>query len=147
MRRGDDLILASYGRICVAMWNVQPTLPLFEEQHAALTACVARHPGHTAFLCVVSDHADPPESPVRSASAKMMKDLAKGLVGCACVIEGVGFRASVTRSVLTGITLLARSPVPLSFFSRISESLDWVGPRVEHSVVGLAEQLNSLRRT
>lgn len=146
VRKGNELTLATYGRVCVAIWNTKPTQALFEEQRTALAATTRRHPGQTLFLCVVSVKADPPDPPERDASAKMIKDHAQDLLGCACVIEGTGFRASITRSVLTGMTLLARSPVPQAFFERISGAEDWLRPRVGHSLTGLSEQLEALRK-
>lgn len=145
-RRGNDLTIASYGQICAALWNTKPTLALFEEQRAALEACTRRYPGQTLFLCVVSASADPPDKPVRDASALMIKEHAADLLGCACVIEGTGFRAAITRSVLTGMTLLARTPVPIAFFERISGAAEWLRPRAGHPVAGLGEQLESLRK-
>lgn len=146
-RSAEDLVLASYGRVCVAIWNHKPSMALFEEQRAALSACTKRYPGEAMFLCVVSDRADPPDSPVRDASAKMMRDHAKDMVGCACVIEGSGFRAAITRSVLTGMTLLARTPVPLAYFENMAGAVQWLHPKTGQPLTGLTEQLEKVRKS
>lgn len=145
-RRDDKLVMASFGHVCVALWNCKPTLSLFEEQRSALAACARRHPRQTLFLCVVSVNSDPPDAPVREASSKMVRDHAQDLLGCACVIEGSGFRAAVVRSVLTGMNLLVRAQVPSAFFQDTSGAVEWLSSRAEHSLVGLAEQLDALRR-
>lgn len=146
IRNDESLLVASYGVMCIAIWNQKPTLPLFEEQRAALAASAARHPGRTLFLCVVSDNTDPPDSPVRDASVKMLRDHAKDLIGCACVIEGSGFRAAITRSVLTGMVLVARAPVPLAFFQNTSDAVDWLRSRTDQTITDLARQLGALRK-
>jgi hypothetical protein len=145
--RSDDLITASFGHVCVVVWNGKPTRPLFEHQRAALATCVLRYPGRALFLCVVSSKADAPEQDVRDASVKMITGHERKLAGCACVIEGSGFRAAITRTVLTGMTLVARTPAPIVFFDHVVAACRWLEPRAQDSLVGLAEQLEEARST
>jgi hypothetical protein len=68
------------------------------------------------------------------------------LAGCACVIEGNGFRAAITRTVLTGIVLLVRTPSPITFYESVSSATVWMQKRAGRSdLSGLASQLEQLR--
>ena len=86
-------------------------------------ALVAQHPGEVGFLCVIEPKTEPPEQAERAASAKMITSQGANLCGVACVIEGDGFRAAITRSVLSSILLMIRGPVPIQLFetSRLAE--------------------------
>jgi len=140
------LVMASYGQVCVALWRSKPTLELFEVQRAELAAGVARHAGRQLFLCIVEAKADPPDQPVRSASAQMISGHGRNLAGCACVIEGSGFRSALTRTVLTGITLLVRQPAPYRFFESTSVACGWLATRAPPgALAGLAERIAGAR--
>lgn len=126
---GGGLMMAAYDHVCVAVWETKPTRDLFEIQRAHLAATVAREPGRAAFMCVVSRRADPPDQDVRDASSKMMASHGRKLTGCACVIEGSGFRSAITRTVLSGIVLVIRSPVPYVFCESVIAACRWLETR------------------
>jgi hypothetical protein len=115
----DGLLMAMVGPVCLAFWQKKPTPERFAIQRSALHAAVAREPGKLAFLCVVSALAEAPEDAERAASAEMIASQGSNLLGVACVIEGVGFRAAITRTVLTGMVLLIRSPAPIKLFDSV----------------------------
>jgi hypothetical protein len=141
-----DLVMATFGHVCVAIWNSKPSLALVEVQRAALMACALRYPQQALFMCIVSQGADPPDSDARAASVKMVREQDKKLIGCACVIESGGFRGAVTRSILTGMTLLAGTPIPIGFFGDVSGAVEWLQPRSSQPLIHLDEQLQTLRR-
>ena len=146
--RGSGLLMASFEHLCIAVWDVKPTRPLFEIQKAHLAAVVAREPGHALFICVVSTSADPPEQEIRDASAKMVAAHDKNLAGCCCVIEGSGFRAAITRTVLTGIMLVVRGPVPFHFSESVVVGCKWLETRSSRDRLhGLAEKIERARTT
>lgn len=146
VRKDHKLVIGAYGEVCVVVWNCKPTVVLFEEQRSALVECARRYPQRAMFLCVVAANSEPPESPIRAASAKMLRDLATDILACACVIEGTGFRASIARSVLTGMSLVARSKVPLAFFEDVPRAVNWLAPHGRRPLGSLIEQLDALRR-
>ncbi|MES1177428.1 MAG: hypothetical protein ABUL62_24110 [Myxococcales bacterium] len=119
MHNADGLLMGMVGPVCFALWQAKPTPERFAIQRTQLHAAVARDPGKLAFLCVVSSQADPPEDAERKASADMITSQGTKLLGVACVIEGVGFRAAITRTVLTGVVLLIRSPAPIKLFDSV----------------------------
>jgi hypothetical protein len=115
----DGLVMAMIGPICLALWQLKPTPERFAVQRSHLQAAIARDPGKVAFLCVVSPKAEPPEDDERKASADMISSQGSKLLGVACVIEGVGFRAAITRTVLTGMLLLIRTPAPIKLYESV----------------------------
>jgi hypothetical protein len=127
--RAAGLMLASFGEVFVAVWSTKPTPELFELQRASLVAAVEKAPGRTFFVCVVSPNADPPEQAERDASTRMITALGDRLLGTACVIEGTGFRAAITRTVLTGMVLFVRTPSPVLFFEQMDDAVEWIRRR------------------
>lgn len=140
--RGGGLVVGHFAHVCVAIWNTKPTRALFDWQRKGLADAVQRHPESALFMCVVSSKADPPDQDVRDASTKMIASHEKRLAGCACVIEGSGFRAAITRTVLTGITSVVRLPCPIGFCDSVQAGSDWLGRHSPRgSLSGLVEEL------
>ena len=121
------MVVGKLGHVCVAIWTTKPTPALFDWQRSALADVVQRHPGRALFMCVISSKADPPDQEVRDASTKMIAGHEQRLAGCVCVIEGSGFRAAITRTVLTGITSVLRTPCPFGFVESVQAGHDWLG--------------------
>ena len=145
-RVNAGLVMASRGPVCVALWRGKPTLELFQVQRAELAMAVACQPGNQLFLCIVEAKADPPDQPVRSASAQMISGHGRKLAGCACVIEGSGFRSALTRTVLTGISLLIPKPAPNRFFESTSAACAWLATLAPTGkLAGLAGQIAAAR--
>src|SRR5262245_44278599 len=143
---GGGLVVCTIGPVCAAIWRTKPIPTFFEMQRRQLASAVERAPGNAAFLCVVEVSADPPEQELRDASAAMIASHGKKLAACACVIEGAGFRAAITRTVLTGISLVARSQTPTRFFEHVSVASTWVGERLGRREPGLADQVELARQ-
>ncbi len=143
---GDGLTMAARGPISVALWKAKPSRLLFEVQRNELAKVVDAHRGSAAFICIVQEGTPDPEDDVRKASADMISSHGANLAAVACVIEGSGFRAAITRTVLTGIVFLARNPSPTKFFENVQGATTWLGTRIgKERVVGLSESIASLR--
>ncbi len=143
----DGLVMGMVGPVCVAIWRTKPVRHSFEAQRMELAAAVASNPGKAAFMCVVEAEADPPDQAIRDASAKMISSHGKKLAACACVIEGAGFRAAITRTVLGGIALVARNAAPTRFFESVPLASDWLLDRLgSGQQQRLAEQVELARK-
>ena len=147
MHQSDALVMAALGPVCVAVWRKQPTRASFDVQHALLESAVESNQGHAAFLCVIEDGTDPPEQKLREASAQMISSLKDELVGVACVVEGAGFRAAISRTVLSSIMLLARAMPPVRVFDSTESAAPWLSTRLGGlNMAGLAQSLALVRR-
>jgi hypothetical protein len=140
------LLMGALGPVCLALWKGKPTPELFEVQRAGLAAAVAQRRGEALFLCVITTTSDPPDERERHASARMITSHGKDLAACACVIEGTGFRAAVTRTVLSGISLLVHSPAKLRFFDSAANACAWLETLARPGeVIGLSDQVELAR--
>lgn len=123
---GDGVALGQLGPLCIALWRDEVTRPRFNRQAAALAAVVAAHRGHAGFMCIVEAGSKPPNDELRRASARMIDSHGADLAFVAAVIEGSGFQAALTRSVLTAISLfMPRNKTKIGFFSNVMDAALW----------------------
>lgn len=123
-----SLGIAALGRVCIVVWRDDVTVERFRRQELALQEVVRRYPREAGFMCVVEAGTSPPDERLRAASAEMINAHGDRLRCLACVIEGSGFRAALTRSALSGIALLmARRE--LKFTATVSAAAAWMAPR------------------
>ena len=123
----DGLGIAYVGAVCMVVWRRSVTLERFVRQRTALRALADRHPEGISFLCVIGENVPPPDAALRKASTQMITALGSRLRCIACVIEGGGFRAATTRSVLAGMALLLRSSTPvLRIVASSAEAAAWL---------------------
>jgi hypothetical protein len=124
----DGLALADIDNVFVAIWRASATRARFDWQRHCMGESVHRHPSGTAFLCVIEPTSRPPDDELRRASADMIAEHESSLRCVGVVIEGEGFRAAVTRGVLSGmVLLLPNRKVPVSYASTVGEATNWIG--------------------
>lgn len=128
LHRGDGVAVAEIGRICVTIWRDGVTPSRFEKQRAGLEQVVRNQPDGAGFLCVIEPTAKPPNDELRRASTEMVDSHGTRLKCVAVVIEGEGFRAAVTRSVVSGMALLFSRRMPGKTFSSVADALRWMAP-------------------
>lgn len=123
----DGLGIAYAGAGCILVWRQPVTLERFERQRAAVRELALRYPEGIGLFCVIGEHVPPPEAELRKSSIQMIAALGARMRGVVCVIEGQGFRASTTRSVLGGMALLLRGNAPPTrIVSHASEAAKWL---------------------
>ncbi len=118
--------MGTMGPVCVALWSEKPTPATFEVQRSLLAESVSGRAARSAFLCVVGAQTEPPEQALRDASAQMIASHQGKLTAVACVVEGSGFRAAITRTVLSGMMLLIRSAPPVRVFETTELATPWL---------------------
>jgi hypothetical protein len=141
------LVVGQTGPLCVAIWRGSVSRPRFERQRAGLSEVVKRHPG-AAFLCVIELTANPPNDELRQASVQMVASFGTNLTCAAVVIEGEGFRAAVTRRILSAMLPLRRAPhPPVCAFSAIASAVRWIKDYVPMGdTSAVASSVEELRR-
>lgn len=123
----DGLGIAYAGAVCLVVWRRSVTLERFERQRTALHGLADRYPQGIGFLCVIGENTPPPDAELRKASNQMITALGNRLHCIACVIEGEGFRAATTRSVLAGMALLLRASGPrVRIVASAAEAAVWL---------------------
>jgi hypothetical protein len=145
---GDGIVVAQVGPVCAALWRKKPTADRFEIQRRCLQAAVKKRPGEIAFLCLVEAGTEPPDDAIRKASSNMITDLGEDLKAVAIVIEGSGFKAAISRTVLSGIVFLIRSPSPIKYFESAASAAVWLTQYVAIGNVGsFIDQVEIVRRS
>lgn len=130
--RGDGIVVAGVGSVCVCVWRKDSILSRFHVQREALIQFVRRHKGTAGFLCVVEQSSGVPGEDVRKATTAMFEVLGKDLRATAMVIEGSGFRSAIVRSVASGIVMLmGKRESPISYFGDIDSASAWLAGHVE----------------
>lgn len=128
----DGLIAAEVGPLCVAIWRVQPADFLFERQASTLATVAARQPGKFGFLCIVEEKTPAPDQKIRQASVSMLAAFETRLACVACVIPDRGFTSAITRSVLSGMSLLfGPRAFPIKIADEVESAVLWMGGHVQ----------------
>jgi hypothetical protein len=100
-------------------------------------------------VIVIEPTAAPPSSAARKGLAEVFSSRADVVVAVAVVPDGSGFRASMVRGVVTGLSLLARFPYPYKVFNKIDSATAWLAPQVGGAATKaalLANAIAQLRR-
>jgi hypothetical protein len=145
LHSGQGLVMAERRGVAIALWRRKPNRGLFEIQKKCLDDVVAKNVGKAAFLCVVEPTSEPPDDDIRRAAALMVSSHEKDLKCVALVIEGTGFRSAITRTVLSGIVMLIRTPAPIKFFDTPKSACMWIGSQLPTARDGLLEEVEALR--
>ena len=105
-------VVATWKSIVAIVWRGETTLEAVATLRAACGELANAQPQGIGVLTIVGPNAPLPAHAARKAIAKVLAE-GSALIKCsALVIEGSGFRASAVRSVVTGLTLLAKQPFP-----------------------------------
>ncbi len=120
--------IAFVGRTLVVLWEAETRARAVAELAARLPALAAES-GSLALLQVIGDHALPPDGAARAALAALLKANDTRLV----VFEGTGFRASVIRSVVIGISMLSRPKFPHTVFASTTAGVEWLSNQLGDS--------------
>ncbi len=140
------LVMAEVDNVCFAIWRTKPDRALFEIQKRCLASTVLRFKGACAFLCVVEQASEPPDDDIRKESSEMITAHGTNITAVALVIEGTGFRAAITRTVLSGIVLVIRTPAPIRYFESPRIAADWLRTKMPSLARDLPQEVEAARR-
>ncbi len=123
----DGLGIAEIGSVCMLVWRDAVVSSRFERQREALESVVSRYPGRAGLVCVIEPSTPPPDEHYRKASTQMIAKYGDRLRCVACVIEGGGFRAAITRSVLSVMeTWLSSYTFEVKFAATVAAAAPWI---------------------
>ncbi len=109
----------------VVIWRGETTMEGIAELEAHLAAFAAGQPDGVVLVTIVERRAPLPPGKVRDALARFMARSAS-IRASGVVFEGSGFRASAVRSVVTGLTMLAKQPYPHKVFATVEQASVWL---------------------
>ncbi len=127
----EGIIVGAVGGICVVIWRGAVDAPRFALQSNGLAEVVFQSEHNAGFFCIVEPTATPPNDQLRKASAEMI-DLHKNALKCvALVMEGTGFKAAVSRAVLSGMSqMLSWRRAPIGFFAHLPSAAQWANRHI-----------------
>lgn len=107
-----DYALASWQQIFAVIWRRETTMQGASHLRAGCTEFAMHHPRGIGLLTIVEARAPMPPSEPRNEIASFLHDASSFIKCSAVVYEGTGFRAAAVRSVVTGLTMMARQAYP-----------------------------------
>jgi hypothetical protein len=117
-------------RTLIVLWQTETSGQAVAEL-TRLIASNAAELGSVGLLQVIGDHATSPSSATRAALAAMLKAHETRIVASAVVFEAVGFRASMIRSIVIGISMLSRPKCPHTVFASAKEGIEWLSRKLD----------------
>lgn len=132
--------IAFTGRTLIVLWQTETRVQAVREL-AALLASQATELGSVGLLQVIGDQAISPEGAARAALAEMLKANETRIVASAVAFEGVGFRASMIRSIVIGISMLSRPKCPHTVFASANDGIAWLSEQLDDGPSNSAERM------
>jgi hypothetical protein len=107
----------------VVRWGKMPSVPDVENYARDLAAARAKHGRPLVGLFIMPPDSAAPDDSFRKAQAKKLPEIMENLTYAVAVFEGSGFIASLKRSALVGILLLAPKKYSIHVRSTVEEAL------------------------
>jgi hypothetical protein len=125
-RATSDYALATFRDLYIVIWHRNTTMTGAQAVRRGCFAFAESRPKGVALLTIVEEEAPMPASEPRESLATFMRDASDHIKASAVVFEGTGFRAAAVRSVVVGLTMLARQKYPHKVFSGLIEATAWM---------------------
>ena len=123
--------IGTWGPVFFVLWKGETEPSTADRIQESLRAFVPTLEGRRAALfTVVAKEAPMPSSEARTALSNILRQGADAVLASAVVMEGDGFRASMVRSVATGLALVARQPFPHRVFAATEDAAAWIDLRL-----------------
>lgn len=110
--RHPNYIVASWRQIFCIIWLQETAEDDVRRVSEACAEFAKQHPRGIGLLTIVEGAAPLPQAPARRALARFLAEASAFIRCSAVVLEGSGFRAAAVRSVVTGLSLVARQRFP-----------------------------------
>jgi hypothetical protein len=117
--------IGRYDSVLICIWRETPTLAALETVRRVFTGMIEMRPGGAGVLGVAQDGMPTMGTDERRATSTMFADVGRYAYYVATVVEGDGFWASTSRSVMTAISIVAHRPCPLRIFRQVNEAAEW----------------------
>lgn len=143
----DDYATGHWGDVFFILWKKNTTMEATHQLRSNLVDFTRSHPAGVGLLTIVEANAPVPGADVRKALAAVLTDFSRNIKVSSVVFEGQGFSAAAVRSVVTGLTLIARQAYPHKVFASLAEAGGWMLPQLPRPVTQseLAAAVASLR--
>lgn len=127
-----DYAIASLSGIVFQMYRRSTPVGAARTASRVAEEVIAAGAEPRGLFIVTHEGATAPDSEARQILTRLGTRM-KGARACAFVSLGSGFGASVMRSVMTGMVMLARPDFPVQVFSEVTAAVAWLGRQLEIS--------------
>ena len=124
--RTTDLVIATWSDVVMWIGSGKADERQIGTLHRALDH-TAEAPG---LLLWLPHRAAAPQGPARAAAGKLFREVGPRLRAFTLITEGGGFWASAIRSIVTGLSLAARTRFPFKAVPTIDEAAPWLMDRM-----------------
>jgi len=126
VRTNSDCAICFGSGVAVAFWRLYTKVADVAELESAAAQAHEASGKPIALVQIVATSAIAPDTHVRAALGRMLTNL-QGRVSCSAIVhEGEGFRASMIRSIVTGVVALSNPGFPHRVFSTLAEAVNWM---------------------
>jgi hypothetical protein len=143
-----DFAVGYWGDTFFILWKKNTTMEATQQLRGHLLEFTRSRPAGVGLLTIVEANAPVPGAEVRKALAAVLADFSRDIKASAVVFEGQGFSAAAVRSVVTGLTLIARQAYPHKVFGSLGEAGAWMLPQLPRQATqaDLAAAVAGLRK-
>ena len=117
--------IGRWENVQLIVWWSQATGPAVDRLTRVTRESCAQH-RMLSNIHIIKDKARVPTSEARDGFVRLMNDYANQLANVAVVVGGVGFWASMMRSAVTGMRVLAPRSFELRLHGEVDEILGWL---------------------
>ena len=127
-------------------WRATPTLAPLQQILERVQAAAQASGRPIAFVMEIDASVGAPEAEFRRRSVDAVERVGASIACLAVVLRTTGLRAAILRSVITGITMLAKRSFPVRVIPSLhEEARTWVADHVRGSAQARAELREWLR--
>lgn len=121
---------ATWQDLIVLVWRGEANAERAARNLRYLREFSAARPGGFCIVVVLEIDATPPDDKARQMMSETMRQLGPTIRGVAYFVPIEGFKGSLMRSVITGLSLVAHEPYPTQAFARLPEATRWLVGRM-----------------
>jgi hypothetical protein len=122
-RRSCDHAVGLHGPFLVVVWRRRTIAGEVAQLALLLDELANQYPQGVHLMQVVEESAIVPDAAARAALAKLLQDATGKVAFSSVTHEGGGFRASLIRSIVTGLLLLSKPTFPHLVFESTERAL------------------------
>ncbi|MBV1860269.1 MAG: hypothetical protein KUG77_17780 [Nannocystaceae bacterium] len=127
-----DFALGYWRDVFICSWRVRTTMEGAGQLVKHCAEFGTTRSSGIGLLTIIEANAPAPENDARAAIADFLGSAAY-IRGSGVAFEGTGFRAAAVRSIVSGLTMLARQPYEHKVFDAVPATMTWLVPELsEH---------------
>jgi hypothetical protein len=139
--QGPGYLFVAHRNVLIASWTAQGTGPLIAALGRALEAFVVEHPEGISSVHIIAAGLPLANAEAREALSGLMKKHDADLACAGTVLDGTGFWASATRSVIMSLQMLTPSSFAVRTCASDSELAAWMlKPHAQRTGIELNQQ-------